>query len=490
MVTRKGSNGADRLIGTSAADKLSGLGGDDFLQGGRGDDRISGGAGTDTASWADAGGRGSDGFVYGVVVDLGRGIADALKPGYQPAPAIEHDIVTGVENAIGSAFIDHLVGSAGANILWGQGATDWLEGGAGDDALHGGQGADSLFGDAGRDTLHGDQDADFLYGGIGDDRLYGDAGDDWLTGEAGRDALHGGRGDDRLFGGSSGPDDSDLLDGGAGLDIADYTGSAVGISADLALGRVVARGGTDRLTAVEGVEGSDHADLIRGDAGANRLIGGDGDDRVHGGHGNDRIEDGSRGRPAERNLLDGGDGDDVVQGGGGSDRIQGGRGADRVSGGTLESFRGAADQDRLDLGVDRAGDTALFELFDGHPFVGAFGVDRVAHFDPQRDVLSFFVGRERYGGEGFVVDVRGFLDSDDNGRIDAADREVTARGKDLVLDIGAVWERAMGRDLPSAQPQQVVLEGLAGGFAAARVDSQLDTHEDYTVLRESGDFLL
>ncbi|MEK0081617.1 calcium-binding protein [Benzoatithermus flavus] len=487
MVIKRGTNGSDWLIGTNADDRLYGLGGDDFLQGSHGNDVLDGGPGSDTASWADAVRHGSKGFYYGVGVDLARGIADALEPGYRPAPSLEHDRVSGIENVIGSPYIDHIIGSAGPNVLWGQQGGDWLEGGAGNDVLHGGQGADNLYGGDGDDRLLGDQDGDFLYGGEGADLLYGDAGDDWLAGNEGNDELHGGAGNDRLLG-SARLDGSDLLDGGDGVDIADYSDSGVGIRADLAAGRVTARGETDRLVAVEGIVGSDHADLIRGDARANELTGGLGNDRIWGGAGNDHIDDASRFHPAEQNRLDGGPGDDWVYGGDGSDRIYGGPGADRLSGGTRDSLTGSADLDRIDLGADNVRDTVVFELFDGRPFMGSFGIDTLVHFDGRRDVLSFFVGQERYGGQGYVVDVGDFLDSDDNGVINGADRDVAVVGRNLVLDIGAVWEHAMGRPLPGGQPQQVVLEGLTQGFAVSLVDSQLDTHHGYTVLTQ--DFVL
>lgn len=493
MITRKGSNGSDRLVGTAESDRLFGLGGDDWLSGGPGNDRLDGGAGNDTASWADAPGRGSAGFLYGIGVDLGRGTATALRPGYEPASALQHDTLLGIENVIGSPFIDHLVGSADANCLWGERGGDWLEGGAGNDTLYGGLGADNAYGDEGDDLVHGEEGDDFLYGGPGDDRLHGGPGDDWLTGDAGDDLLDGGAGDDRLYGGAMGPDGRDRLVGGTGHDIADYSGSAAAVRVDLGRGIATARGETDRLDGIEGVQGSDEADIIRGDGRANTLDGGAGDDRVFGGAGDDRIADGSRERPAERNLLDGGAGDDRVTGGDGSDHILGGTGADRLSGGTREALVGPGDQDRIELGADGACDTVLFELFDGRPFVGSFGVDRLVGFDGRKDMLSFFVGQERSGTEGLVVDVGSFLDSDDNGIVDAADREVFARGRDLVLDIGAVWERAVGRSLPGGtEPQEVVLEGMAGrGFAVGLIDSQLDSHADgYTLLREPGDFLL
>ena len=57
-----------------------------------------------------------------------------------------------------------------------------------------------------------------------------------------------------------------------------------------------------------------------------------------------------------------------------------------------------------------------------------------------RDTLEIDI---YFTGDGeLFVDVRDFLDSDDNGRIDALDLEVERSGTDLVLDLDAVGERA------------------------------------------------
>lgn len=118
------------------------------------------------------------------------------------------------------------------------------------------------------------------------------------TGSAGggdADTLLGGVGDDILNGGGG----ADLLDGGDGTDTASYSRSMTRIAVDLAAGvGTEGEAGGDRLVGIENVEGSDLADVIRGDAGGNRLNGGSGNDELRGGLGND--------------VLDGGDGLDVA----------------------------------------------------------------------------------------------------------------------------------------------------------------------------------
>ncbi|WP_281269712.1 LamG-like jellyroll fold domain-containing protein, partial [Aestuariispira insulae] len=106
------------------------------------------------------------------------------------------DVLSGVENLVGSDFDDSLSGSSARNEI---------RAGAGDDTVFGGAGRDSLWGDDGNDILAGGEDSDRIDGGSGDDSLTGGEGNDILLGGAGNDYLSGGTG-------------GDLLDGGAGND--------------------------------------------------------------------------------------------------------------------------------------------------------------------------------------------------------------------------------------------------------------------------------
>lgn len=130
-----GGTHRDVLIGNDGDDDLSGGGEDDILAGGRGADRIAGGEGVDTVAFGD--------LTLGVGVDLQAGTVMGTAAG----------TITGVENAIGSAWADTLRGDAGANGMFGADGDDILEGRAGDDALSGEGGADELTGGAGADTF-------------------------------------------------------------------------------------------------------------------------------------------------------------------------------------------------------------------------------------------------------------------------------------------------------------------------------------------------
>jgi hypothetical protein len=95
------------------------------------------------------------------------------------------------------------------------------------------------------------------------------------------------------------------LIGGTGLDTASYRGGTGPIRAILA--DATQNGGDaagDIYKSIENLEGSDHADLLAGDANQNVL----------------------RGPGSNGDLLDGGDGEDLLVGGRGSDWLKGGAG--------------------------------------------------------------------------------------------------------------------------------------------------------------------
>ena len=120
---------------------------------------------------------------------------------------------------------------------------------------------------------------------------------------------------------------------------------------------------------------------------------------------------------------------------------------------------------------------------------GGIGVpDRVAAFDPARDVLALELRQSSVAGATAVVDARDFLDSDDNGVLDDADAEVALAGTDgLVLDLAAVWERAFATALPEDRPQAILLENV-GSLAAERVAAPY-TEPGWTVIGET-DFIV
>ena len=357
-----GGAGDDTIIGRRGDDILNGDNGNDTINGGEGADNINGGSGMDTATYATS--------KAGVTVNLGAGTAVSGDA--------EGDILTSIENLIGSAHNDVLTGDTNSNILYGESGDDSLAGNDGNDILHGGSGADILDGGAGSDTvsysdsstplvidllnadnntgeaaidtlisienlissgfddnLRGDNAANILDAGDGNDIIYARGGDDTINAglgndiiwaQDGNDTLNGGDGDDLLKGGAG----ADILNGGTGFDIATYSGATYGVTADLAAAsnnRGEASG--DTYSSIEGLTGSAFADNLRGDNGANTINAGDGDDAIFARGGDDTLIGG-----LGNDTLWGQDGNDALSGGEGDDLLKGDLGADVLDGGT------------------------------------------------------------------------------------------------------------------------------------------------------------
>ncbi len=351
----------------------------------------------------------------------------------------------------GTGGADRLRGTLGADAIFGLGGADQVFAKAGADAVDGGAGADDLNGELGDDRLIGGDGGDNLEGGQGQDRLFGGAGDDVLA-----DFARGPDGDDVLADFARGPDGDDVFDGGAGRDVLSFFtfGGTAGVTLTLGAGGAQSRAfqgaEVDVVRGVEDVLGSDGADRLVGNDGANRLSGGGGNDRLEGRGGDDTVNSGGASV-----VLDGGAGDDSVVGGGGVNRLRGGAGADRLSS-SADTLAGVSDRDFIDLGADGAADTVQAyvsdEVTEGR--IG-FGVDRVSNFRAQD---RLYVGVDPDSGS---ISVRGFIDSNGDGRVDDADADARLVGGDLVLDIDALYQRATGTALGIGD-QHVVLAGTAG----------------------------
>ena len=281
--TLTGDIGANTLSGGAGPDILEGGDGDDVLNGGRGSDDLRGGAGTDTASYA--------GSSAGVNVSLVAGVRNT-------GGDADNDVLSGVENLLGSAHDDTLTGGAGANHLSGGAGTDTASyaGSSAGVSVSLVAGDTNTGGDADGDVLSGVEN---LLGSAYHDTLTGDIGANTLSGGASHDVLEGGDGDDVLIGGHG----TDYLRGGAGTDTASYAGSSAGVNVSLVAGVRNTGGDADNdvLSGVENLLGSAYHDTLTGDTAANRLIGGGGNDTLNGGDGADR--------------LYGGDGNDTLDAG-------------------------------------------------------------------------------------------------------------------------------------------------------------------------------
>ena len=362
----QGSPLGDVLLGRqlhAASDGFGGYYGDYFWPGlgddtvhGRGQTTPDGAVSSDYVDYSlfvddPAGTCSGDTSLAGITLTLATSAGAPEVTGYQG-----EDELISIESAIGSARRDTLNGNGVRNELWG---------GCGDDQINGAGGNDVIAGDEGHDIVRGQNGDDRLAGGAGDDAIDGGAGsdlvsydaiitngtagvevhlgggtalgegedalaalevvlgsdyDDVLVGAGRRDVLIGGAGSDELWGregadvllGNGTPprseggmqDGVDVLIGGPGLDTADYSRAAAGVTVDLRTQTGAEGGEVDHLAGIDAVHGTPFADVLRGDAVTNRLFGGAGDDRLFGRGGND--------------YLDGEDGKDRLDAGGGT----------------------------------------------------------------------------------------------------------------------------------------------------------------------------
>ncbi|MDQ6433935.1 calcium-binding protein [Mesorhizobium sp. LHD-90] len=156
-----GSTFNDRLFGNGVDNFLAGNGGDDIIDGGAGDDRLDGGDGNNML----AGGVGLDTVDYSTA---SSGVFVLLEQAFGFGGG-RSDLLSFIENIIGSAFDDELIGDGFDNDIRGGLGNDTLGGGFGNDMLEGGVDADLLDGGAGSDQIDGGDGADILVGGTGDD---------------------------------------------------------------------------------------------------------------------------------------------------------------------------------------------------------------------------------------------------------------------------------------------------------------------------------
>ena len=109
-------------------------------------DTITGGNGIDTVSYGNA--------PSAVTVNL-AGLYDSKGSslGYNTSGGSGHDVLTNLNNIIGSQYDDTITGNSANNLLSGGDGNDTLYGGDGNDTFYGGKGNDSLYGSKGADTF-------------------------------------------------------------------------------------------------------------------------------------------------------------------------------------------------------------------------------------------------------------------------------------------------------------------------------------------------
>ena len=264
--------GIENIIGTvnndviiangAAPNTLLGLAGDDVLAGGGGTDIIDGGEGIDTNDFSNINMNAPDPAFEGagVTVQLnedGSGTAQYIGGGVEGGPEINEEFA-GIENITGTVNNDTITATGEAdNVLSGLGGNDTLIGGAGHDTLIGGGGTDFIDGGEGIDpndfsninvnapdpafegagvtvqlNENGSGTAQYIGGGVAGgpeineeflniENITGTVNNDTFiaTGEA-NNAFQGGLGDD-------------FIDGGDGVDAADFSDLDVPVIIDV-----------------------------------------------------------------------------------------------------------------------------------------------------------------------------------------------------------------------------------------------------------------
>ena len=325
---------------------------------------------------------------------------------------------------------DIINGGDGDDIITDKGGDDTIRAGKGNDVIHGGNGLNLIIGDDGNDFIITGEDVSDTFGGRGNDFIYGaktnlptlgNEGDDWIElgtqdgapGDnsdlglnsdriAGHDVFVGGGGFDEMLaeGGDDimvGSEGEDHFDGGSGFDWGIYKNDQRGVVVDLLINDFVEplatpsnAGIMDRFAFVEGLSGSNQADVLRGDnqefadlllAGARgSILDAAGIARIAGlqqllGTGVTTFGAG--------NILLGGDGSDIIEGRGGNDIIDGERWLNvRISvranadgsGAEVNSFDSMAG--RSTLASDASGKTLIQHMLDGTYNPGQLVIER------------------------------------------------------------------------------------------------------------------
>jgi Ca2+-binding RTX toxin-like protein len=521
--TLTGDGGNNLLWGRGGPDVLLGGGGTDFLDGGAGDDLIDGGPGNDYAQYGDS--------PSGVTVSL-------AVSGPQNTGGAGIDTLVSIEYLQGSSFDDSFTGNA---------ADNFMSGGLGNDSLVGADGSDILSGDAGNDSLNGGDGNDQLFGAGGNDSLSGGVGNDVLDGGPGNDVLDGGPGLDRLQYGSessgvvvslaiSGPQNTggsgidtligferltgtnfndtltgdaadnylygrggnDIIDGGAGMDSAQYdeAPSAVAVNLSIIAPQNTGGAGVDQLIRIENLIGSAFGDTLIGDSGSNVLEGRDGSDSLSGGDGGDTLS-GSTGNDtndggAGNDALDGADGADSLAGGDGNDTLNGGVGNDSLDGGAgndvlvdydgNNSLSGGIGDDQIVTGVGNdtvyggSGNDIIFTLAGNDVVDGGSGNDQInfsgfSHSAPVTVNLSTVGPQSLGGGQGLVTitGVEGITGTNSYGDTltgDAGANLISGLGGDDLLSGGAGNDVIGGDDGNDTASGGTGDDNLSGGVGS------------------------
>jgi Ca2+-binding RTX toxin-like protein len=385
-----GNGGVDTFInvnwvrGSAQADVITGTSDLVFeqIEGGNGDDSLDGGSITDTLNGENFNRVSYQNAGASVTVDLDTSLAGGLDAalygvgGRAVGSTIGTDTLTNFNSVRGSNANDFLYGSDRNDV------SEQFEGRGGNDTIDGRGGFDV----ARYDNQGNGVTASLVTGLVtksagGTDQLYNIEG---LRGSAFNDTLIGGNTANDALETFRGRGGNDVIDGGSGFDLVEYTNARSGVTVVLAgvnpdgSGSASdGEGGIDTLYNVEAVRGGFHDDTLTGSntlAATEEFEGKEGNDTIDGLGGNDRVSyfsskagvtvtlgasggdgtasDGFGGTDILRNIedilgsrdfndvltgnefnnkLEGMGGDDMLVGGSGNDILEGGAGLDTAA---------------------------------------------------------------------------------------------------------------------------------------------------------------
>jgi Ca2+-binding RTX toxin-like protein len=338
----------DFIVGSSGDETIYGGGGGDVILGKGGDDHVFGGAGGDYCEGATetscefSGGdeevsqRNPAAIAVGIMAPQEGGDADLYLAGSSGRDVVSAEYAGGaVTFALGAgstgAFDAGEAAEGGCNPPSGGKVVCPIAAAPDSIVLAGLEGEDSLstpglpattspilLGGEGDDALTGGGTEDAIVDGPGNDSADAGGGDDAVPNNQGADHLAAGPGDDLFI--SNAVCEGDVLDGGEGVDNANWAnfGSAVALDLGQGVAGLVGPGGQPQcesgtrtsLAGIEDLEGSNHDDTLIGDGGANQLLGRLGADSYFAAGGNDSI------------LANSGDSDTTIDCGEGFDTAQ------------------------------------------------------------------------------------------------------------------------------------------------------------------------
>jgi Ca2+-binding RTX toxin-like protein len=397
------------------------------------------------------------------------------------------DELISIENIIGSSFADKIVGNAGANVIDGGSgsAADFLDGAGGIDtvsyasagagvtvslALRGAQntrgaGTDTLLN---FENLSGSKFADILSGNAGSNLISGGDGDDVITASGNDDKLDGGNGVDTAdYSALAGPvrlDATGSVNKGAmgsdvliaierivgssgrgdSVDLSRAAAPATGTVINLTTGTVTISGGAPlprsfSISQFEDAIGSGFDDVITGNGASNSLRGEGGNDQLVGSGGDDRLDGGAGSDTADYNAL----GTTVVLGAFGT-LSKGARGTDTLVG--IERIIGSSRLgDRVDLSGAVAPATSTFtDLAAGVVTISGSGAPLP---------LSFSISQfENVTGSGFADTINGDAGANTLSGLDGDDTIFGGLSNDVLIGgegVDTFVYRAVGESGPA-----------------------------------------